>query len=74
MASFRSILGFLTPVLDKLGPIFEKDTWPSWPRVVYAMCLGLTGACVALRAFFDGSAQRHSDRRNGNGTGFITKT
>ena len=49
---------FLTPFVDKLGDSLLNDQWPSLPKLVGCTLLGVVGASIGLRAFFDGSYQR----------------
>lgn len=60
------VLGFLPPLLNVVQPFLEKDTWPTLPRLALALLLGISGAAVALRAFYDGTVQRHADKMNGD--------
>lgn len=52
---------FLGSIGDKLSPVFFQDQWPSLPYTVGSFIVALGLGLMALRAFFDGSAQRHSD-------------
>lgn len=62
---FRALLyfaiAFLVPFADQIVEFLKKDTWPSGPRLVLASILGVIAGLTALRAFYDGSAQRHAD-------------
>lgn len=52
---------FLTPFADKLGALLMQGTWPSAPQFLYCTLLGLSAACIGLRAFYDGSYQRDKE-------------
>lgn len=49
---------FLTPFVDKLGDLLLNGEWPSMPRVVGCVLLGVVSASIGLRAYFDGSYER----------------
>lgn len=49
---------FLTPFVDKIGPILFLRQWPSVPEVVGCTLLGTVSASIGLRAYFDGSYER----------------
>ena len=49
---------FLTPFVDKLGNILLNGEWPTPPAVIGCTMLGIVGASIGLRAFFDGSYER----------------
>lgn len=49
---------FLTPFGDKIVPILFEDQWPSLQKSVGCSILGLIAATIAVRAYYDGSAER----------------
>lgn len=57
-ALLYSCAAFLTPVIDKVGPILEKNEWPTGPRIVWSVLLGVAAAVITLRAYYDGSVER----------------
>ena len=66
---------FLTPFADKIVPILEGDKWPSPMRLVACAIVGLIASAIGLRAYYDGSYQRHADdkaKANGNGAAAAT--
>lgn len=62
---FRAVLyfaiSFLGAIGDKVAGILEQDAWPTPQRWVLAILVGSLTGFVAIRAFYDGSAQRHAD-------------
>lgn len=58
------LVAFLIPFTDGIKEFLVKDMWPSLPRVTLAFLVGMGAAFVALRAYYDGSAQRHSDEQD----------
>lgn len=69
---FRAFLyfciSFLGTISDKVVSILEMDVWPTPQRWVLALIVGGFTGLVALRAFYDGTAQRHQDRNGGVAT------
>lgn len=67
---FRGALYFLIPYLaimaEKFGPFAEQDSWPSSVRLFWWNLLAIGSGLVALRAFYDGSAERHSQELKSN--------
>lgn len=61
--SLYFIASFLTSMVDKIGPFLDKGEWPSWPRMVLGFLIGTTNGVIAVRAFYDGSAERHKDEQ-----------
>lgn len=49
---------FLAPCVEKLADILMNDQWPTLPRMVFCLILGLSNMCIGLRAYFDGSYER----------------
>jgi len=64
---FRALLyfaiAFLGAISDKVASILEKDAWPTPQRVILAALVGTITGLIALRAYYDGTAQRHEDSR-----------
>lgn len=62
---FRAVLyfaiAFLGAIAEKVVSILETDAWPTPQRWVLALIVGTSVGLVTLRAFYDGSAQRHAD-------------
>src|SRR5262245_39562253 len=65
---------FLASLSDKITDILMKDTWPSSPRWFAGILAGTIGGLIALRAYHDGSAQRHGENLAKSGqTQFFAK-
>ena len=64
----RAILYFsisvLTPVSALLTDTAKTDTFPSKAKFIACLITGVLAGAVALRAYFDGSAQRWADKNN----------
>lgn len=52
---------FLIVMSEKLGAILYQDVWPSLPYTCGSLVAATGAALIALRAFYDGASQRHSD-------------
>ena len=60
---------FLAVMGEKLSPFADKDLWPTPIKWLAMLTVAVGGGIVAVRAYFDGSALRHSDKiekQNGN--------
>ncbi len=49
---------FLAPCIEKLADVMQDGQWPTPQRLTFCGMLGLSAACIGLRAYFDGSAER----------------
>lgn len=65
---------FLAVLSEKLAGILFNDVWPSPPYTWGALMAALAAALIALRAFYDGAAQRHSDSTPAAGEQTTTRT
>jgi hypothetical protein len=74
---FRTALYFSIPVTlalaDKLAPFADKDTWPSRIKWVVFLLVAVGQGLIAVRAYLDGSAQRHADQLHSGDTQFLLK-
>jgi len=77
---FRAILYFLIAALpafaDNLKSFADNNTSPSLWKFVWILVVSIIPGLVSLRAFYDGAAQRHQDKKEANGnhqTETITK-
>ena len=63
-------IAFLTPLSSLLNRNSHTDTWPTMVSLVATVVAGILSGAIAIRAYFDGSAQRFTDaqKTNGNGT------
>jgi len=52
---------FLTSLSDKLIPVLSHDQWPTPQRWLLALLVAAGATFITLRAYSDGSAQRHQD-------------
>lgn len=74
---FRAALYFtiasMSPIIEKIIPVLLGDKWPSRPVWVGVGILSVSAGLIALRAFYDGSAERRGqeikaeEKKNGNG-------
>ena len=60
-------IAFLTPLSSLLNRGAHTDTWPTTISLVATIVAGILSGAVAIRAYFDGSAQRFSDAQKSNG-------
>lgn len=64
---FRGALYFLIPYLaimaEKLGPFAEQDSPPTMLLLIWWNLLAVGSGLVALRAYFDGSSERHNQEQ-----------
>ena len=51
-------IALLTPLAAIMSEFAQRDAWPSLIIVAAALLTGLVQALIAVRAFFDGSAER----------------
>ena len=62
MVSFKCALyacaALLTPLSNIMSEFSQRDEWPSLVIVAAALLTGLVQALIAVRAYFDGSAER----------------
>jgi len=68
-AVLYAVAAFLTPFSDTLCPILFGGVWPKLQSVVGCAIAGTLSTAIVLRAFYDGSYQRHLETKNGNGNG-----
>lgn len=62
------LVAFLTPMSDQIADILTKDQWPTKQRWALALIIATIAAANTMRAYFDGSVQRHADLlANGKG-------
>lgn len=80
---FRAVLYFLIAALPEIitalyGLLKGTERVPPGMWHIfwsYVVLKSLLGGFVALRAYYDGSAERHSqEQKNGNGNGHLTPT
>ena len=68
MVAFKCTLyagvALLTPLSGIMAEFAQRNEWPSLVIVAAALLTGLVQALIAVRAYFDGSAERAS---NGGG-------
>ena len=59
-AGLYFVVALLTPLAGLLATAADANTdaWPTALQMVAALLTGFIGACVALRAYFDGSNAR----------------
>ena len=64
---FRAALyfgvAFLPAFVDLVADKLRDDVWPSPQKATLGALLGCYAGLVALRAYYDGSAQRHEDKK-----------
>lgn len=66
-ATLYFIAAFLPALTEKIVEVLSHDKWPTPQRWTLSIIMGTSAAVVALRAYYDGSAQRNSDKiENGN--------
>jgi len=75
---FRSglffVIGFLPGIIGEIGDVLKKGQWPSGPQTLFAFLAGTLSGATALRAYFDGSAVRHSDELKKSDTQFLHRS
>lgn len=67
-ATLYAVIAFLTPISGLLTTSADANT-QNWPTTLQLTAVALTGiiaACVAVRAYFDGSNSRWEDNQNGS--------
>lgn len=71
---------FTVSLGDKLIPILARDQWPTPQRWVLAFLVAISTTLITLRAYSDGSSQRHQDMlasklaNKGHDTAFLTQS
>ena len=50
---------FFTPFTEKLAPVLSNNQWPSPQSLVLCTLAGSVAALIGIRAYLDGSAERH---------------
>lgn len=72
---FRGSLYFIAalsaPFIEKAVPILLHNKWPTAPTWTACWILGGAAGVIALRAYYDGSAERRGQElkeQNGNGS------
>ena len=73
-AALYAIPLFLAPCIEKLADVMQDGIWPSPQRLVFCTMLGLSGMCIGLRAYFDGSAEREKQRNEITSSETLTQT
>ncbi len=51
-------IALLTPLAAVMSEFAQRDAWPSLIIITAALLTGLVQALIAVRAYFDGSAER----------------
>ena len=69
-AGLYFVVALLTPLAGLLATAADANTnaWPMPVQTVSALMTGLVTACVALRAYLDGSNERWKENRTGIAT------
>jgi hypothetical protein len=57
-AGLYAAVALLTPVAAIMSEFAQRDQWPSGVILTAALLTGLVQALIAVRAYFDGSAER----------------
>lgn len=57
-----SVIALLVPLMDQISEVLTTNHWPTPQRWTLAVMAALISAATTLRAFFDGSVQRHADQ------------
>jgi hypothetical protein len=57
-AGLYAAVALLTPVAAIMSEFAQRDQWPSSVILTAALLTGLVQALIAVRAYFDGSAER----------------
>lgn len=55
------LAGFLPVFTEAISQDLKVGMWPSGPRTALALLAGTGAGVVIVRAYLDGSPQRHSD-------------
>lgn len=55
------LAGYLPAFTEPLIEVLKRDQWPSGPRVALGVLVGTGAGVIILRAYIDGSPQRHAD-------------
>lgn len=50
---------FLAPFVEKLLEKLMGNEWPTPQQLVGCTLMGIVASCIGLRAFYDGSSERH---------------
>jgi hypothetical protein len=58
---------YLPAMIEKVSDALEAGKWPSPQHWLLGHLLGFAAGIIAVRAFYDGSAQRHADEKKGSG-------
>lgn len=74
-AALYFIIGFLAPFSDQISSSLKLGTWPTAPATTLGCLYGLMAGLTALRAFYDGTAERHANAggRSSGDTTYLTK-
>lgn len=65
---------FIVALSEKLTAILFNDQWPSLPYSTGSFLAALGVALIALRAYYDGSSQRHADAHMNDDSQTVTRT
>lgn len=67
-ACLYAVIAFLTPLSGLMATAADANTqtWPTWLQLTSAVLTGIIAACIAVRAYFDGSNSRWEDNQNGS--------
>ncbi len=65
---------FIVALSEKLCAILFNDVWPSLPYAIGSFLAAFGVALIALRAYYDGSSQRHTDEHANDAAKIVTKT
>lgn len=65
---------FLTSLSEKLAGILFQDVWPSKPYTVGSLGIATAVSLISLRAYYDGSSQRHADAHENDSASTVTRT
>ena len=57
-AGLYAAVALLTPVAAIMSEFAQRDQWPSGVILTASLLTGLVQALIAVRAYFDGSAER----------------
>lgn len=73
-ASLYFLGAFVVALSEKLCAILFNDVWPSRPYSVGSFLAAFGVSLIALRAFYDGAAQRHADAHENDSASTVTRT